>query len=86
MRPTIITSSMVTALVLVAGVQAGTVLAIGSKGEAVHPQDNKTNERHFEGKGTEEGLSSKESGTQKEKASPQKKPRLKYRDESKCSC
>jgi hypothetical protein len=86
MRPTIIASSMVTAFVLAAGVQAGTVLAIGSKGEAVHPQDNKTNEKHFEGKGTGEGLSSKESVTQKKNVSPQKKPRLKYRDESKCSC
>ncbi len=84
-----VTSVIVTACMLAAGVPVGTVLA-GSNGEAVHPQHNTTTESPFEGdhegKGAEEGLSSKETDTRKNIMSPQKKPRLKYRDESKCSC
>jgi hypothetical protein len=91
MKSIIVRIALVTALVLVADVLPHSVLAMGSKSGAVQPQDIKTDERHLErdheGKGTGDGLSSKESGTQnKEKAPPAKRPRLKYRDESKCSC
>jgi len=91
MKSSTITIVLGTALLLFAGVQAESMLAMDAKGTAVQLPDNKTDERHLEidheGKGTGEGLSSKESDTQKkEKAPPVKRPRLKYRDESKCSC
>jgi hypothetical protein len=91
MKSIIICIAFVMAPLFTAEVQPGNILAMGSKSGAGHSQDIKTDERHLErdheGKGTGEGLSSKESGTQKkEKAPPAKRPRLKYRDESKCSC
>jgi hypothetical protein len=91
MKSLVVRIALVTALVLVADVLPHNILAMGSKGGAVQPQDIKTDERYLErdheGKGTRDGLSSKESDTQKkEKAPPAKRPRLKYRDESKCSC
>jgi len=91
MKSLVVRIALVTALVLVADVLPHNILAMGSESGAGHSQDIKTDERHLErdheGKGTGEGLSSKESGTQKkEKAPPVKRPRLKYRDESKCSC
>jgi hypothetical protein len=91
MKSIIICIAFVIALLFTADVEPGNILAMGSKSGVAHSHDIKTEKRHLErdheGKGTGEGLSSKESGTQKnEKAPPAKRPRLKYRDESKCSC
>ncbi len=90
MRLVIITIVLGTALLLFAGVPAGSVLAMGAKNGAVQLPDNKTDESQHVGdqdKQTGDGISSKGSNTRNtEKPSPQKKPRLKYRDEPKCSC
>jgi hypothetical protein len=91
MKSLVVRIALVTALVLIADVLPHNILAMGSRGSVVPSQDIKTDGKHLEGdyenKGFGEGFSSKESGTQKkEKAPPAKRPRLKYRDESKCSC
>lgn len=90
MRSVISTIVLGTALLLFAGVQAESILAMGAKGTAVQSPDNKTDESQRvrdQDKQTGDGLSSKESNTQnKGKSFPGKKPRLKYRDEPGCSC
>lgn len=90
MRSVIITIVLGTALLLFAGVQAESILAMGAKGTAVQSPDNKTDESQRvrdQDKQTGDGISSKESNTRNtEKPSPQKKPRLKYRDVPGCSC
>jgi hypothetical protein len=91
MKSIVVRVVLVMSLLLVADVLPHNILAMGSKGDAGHSEDIKTDkrqlERDHEDKGSEDGLSSEESGTQrKEKAPPAKRPRLKYRDESKCSC
>ncbi len=90
MRSAIIIIVLGTALLLFAGVQAENVLAMGAKNATVLSPDNKTDESRTErnqDKQTGDGLSSKESSTlNKGKSSPEKKPRLKYRDEPGCSC
>lgn len=77
--------------VLAASVQTESILAAGPKYDTVQSQDNKTDERYSdrgrEGKRAGEDLSSKESGARKKgTAPPEKRPRLKYRDEPRCSC
>ncbi len=77
------------ALLLFAPLQAGSVLAMGAKGDAAPSRDNKAGESQPEknqGKQSGDALSSKESSTQNKGKSPEKKPRLKYRDEPGCSC
>jgi hypothetical protein len=90
MRSVIITIVLGTALLLTAGVQAESILAMGAKNSAVQPTDNKTDESQSERNQLRkpgDGLSSKESNTlNKGKSSPENKPRLKYRDEPGCSC
>ncbi len=90
MRSVIITIVLGTALLLTAGVQAESVLTMGAKNSVVEPQDNKTDESQSERNQLRkpgDGLSSKESNTlNKGKSAPEKKPRLKYRDEPGCSC
>jgi hypothetical protein len=90
MRSVIITIVLGTALLLTAGVQAESILAMGAKNSAVQPRDNKTDESQTERnrvKQTGDDVSSKGSNTlNKGKSSPEKKPRLKYRDEPGCSC
>jgi hypothetical protein len=78
-------------LVLFPGIHLAGIFAMGSKGGAVQSPDNRRGEerweRDHEGEKSGEGLSPKEDGSQKkEKAPPEKKPRLKYRDEPGCSC
>ncbi len=66
-------------------------IAMGSKGNVVQPDDTEKDKKYIEkdregGKSGEE-ISPKENGSQKkEKAPPQKKPRLKYREQPRCSC
>ncbi len=81
---------LITALLHFAPVEAGNVLAMGAKGDAVQSRDNKTGESQSEenqGKQTGDALSTKGSNTKNMgKTSPEKRPRLKYRDEPGCSC
>ncbi len=92
MRFIILTIALAAAPSLATSVQAEQLLAMGSKSGAVQTQDSsRTGERYsdrdHEGKRTEKNLSSKESGARKNgTALPEKKPRLKYRDEPRCSC
>ncbi len=87
---TIYTALVTTALFL-SGVEKGNILAMGSKGDVVQSQnitqDKKHSTKEHEGETTGAGFSPERSGPgKKEKALPDKKPRIKYRDESKCSC
>ncbi len=66
-------------------------LAMGAKGSVVQPQDNQKGEKNpepdHESKGTGKIPSLEKNGVQKkEKAPPEKKPRIKYREEPGCSC
>jgi hypothetical protein len=68
--------------------------AMGSKSgfEHVHKEEmqKQKQEKHEQGtekgKGVEEGTQQERSGVKKEKSSPEKKPRLKYRDLYECGC
>jgi len=90
MKTATITIVLGTALFLAAGVQAKSVLAMGAENSAVQSPDNKTDENQRvkdKDKQTGDDISSKGSNTRNtEKSPPQKKPRLKYRDEPGCSC
>ncbi len=80
---------VLTALLLLAPIQAGSVLAMGAKGNAAPFRDNKaggSQPEKYQGKQTEDALSSKVSDTRNKGKSPVKRPRLKYRDEPGCSC
>jgi hypothetical protein len=65
--------------------------AMGAKGSVVQPQENlqeeKNPEADHENKKSGKSPSSEKNGVQKkEKAPPEKKPRIKYREEPGCSC
>jgi hypothetical protein len=83
--------ALVTASLSFWGIQPQQSFAMGSNGGVVQPEDAKKDTEHME-KGREggksgEGISTKETGSQiKEKNPPEKKPRIKYRDEPRCSC
>jgi hypothetical protein len=64
---------------------------MGSNGDVERPKGAKKDEEHIEkdrkGGKSGEGISTKETGSQiKERNQPEKKPRIKYRDEPRCSC
>ena len=90
MRSAVITIVLVTVLLPFAGVQAASTLAMGAKNSVVQSSDNKTDEnqpQRDQDKKTGDDISSRESGTyNRGKSSPEKKPRLKFRDEPGCSC
>ncbi len=89
MKSAIITIVLGTALLLFAPIQSGGVLAMGAKGDAAPSLDTKAGESQpekFQGRQTEDALASKESATRSREKSPEKQPRLKYRDEPGCSC
>jgi hypothetical protein len=64
----------------------GDLLAMGSKGGEVNAPNKENGAERTEQKSgkSEDGLSSQ--GTGSGKSAPAKKPRLKYRDQEKCSC
>jgi hypothetical protein len=91
MKNTIVYLALMAAPLLVSGSQVHDSYAMGSTNGAVQQQDDRTDEGHREqdqrSKKPGDVLSPKEKDPQeREKASPEKKPRLKYRDESKCPC
>lgn len=90
MKFIIITIALVAAPSLAAGVQAERTLVLDSKSGAAHSQQRagaRYLERDHEGKRTGGDLSSGTNAVRKNGAVlPEKKFRLKYRDEPKCSC
>ena len=91
MKSIIICIALATAPLLFPSIQPQQILAMGSKGGGVQPQDTGKDEEHrekdHEGEKPGETTPPKDSGSQKKgKSPPEKKPRLKYRDESKCQC
>lgn len=91
MKTIIICIALVTAPLPFPNIQPQHILAMGSKGGVVEPEGAKKDEKHIEkdreGGKSGEGTSPKESGSQKkEKAPPEKKPRLKYREAPGCQC
>jgi hypothetical protein len=83
--------ALVTVSLPFSSIQLQHSFAMGSKGGVVQPEDAKKDAERM-GKGRKggksgEGISTKETGSQiKEKNPPEKKPRIKYRDEPRCSC
>jgi hypothetical protein len=91
MKIIIITIALAAAPSFAASGDAVPILAMGTKGDTVHFRDNRTDERYSERdhKDNKSGadLSSTKNGVHSGKKSPpEKKPRLKFRDEPKCSC
>jgi hypothetical protein len=87
----IICMALATVLLTFPGFQPQHNLAMGSKGSVVQPEgakkDGKQIDKDREGEKSGEGISPKESDSQKkEKAPPEKKPRIKYREEPGCQC
>ncbi|MCL4477367.1 MAG: hypothetical protein M1508_14295 [Nitrospirae bacterium] len=85
--------ALVTVLAFTSGLYTEGVFAMGANGGSVHPQGGKRNMEGGKGQGKRsldnrtEGSPSKEGHDEKtEKPSPEKKPRLKYRDMFECSC
>jgi len=91
MKTRIICLALVTGSLSFSSIQPQHSFAMGSKGGVVQLEDAKKDAERTE-KGREnvksgEGISTKETGSQiKEKTPPEKKPRIKYRDEPRCSC
>jgi hypothetical protein len=91
MKNTIVYLALTAAPLLVSGSPVHDSYAMGSTNGAIQQQDDRTDEGHREqdqrSKKPGDVLSPEEKGSaEKGKASPEKKPRLKYRDESKCRC
>jgi len=91
MKTLIICMALVTASLSFWGIQRQQSFAMGSNGDVVRPEGAKKDEEHIEkdrkvGKSGEDILTKETSSQIKEKNPPEKKPRIKYRDEPRCSC
>jgi hypothetical protein len=91
MKNTFTYPALAALLLFAAGQQVHDCQAMGSRNGAVQQQDDRTDEGHREqdqkSKRPADVLSPEGKGSEKKgKTSPRKKPRLKYRDESKCQC
>lgn len=91
MKPIIIYLTLVTVPWLFVSLPPQQYLAMDSKGSVVQPEDNRKKEKKpetdHEDKGTGKDLSPENNDAQKkEKTPPEKKPRIKFRDESGCPC
>jgi hypothetical protein len=89
MKNTIMYPALAAALLFAAGPQVQDLAAADSGNSAVQQRDDgsRTEDRGRETMTPKAVLAPGEQGfPEKQKESPQKKPRLKYRDQSKCSC
>lgn len=91
MKFIMITIALVAAPLFAASGKTVHVLAMGTNSGSVHFHDERTDERYSERdqKDNRSGAdlsSTKNDDQNRKKSPPGKKPRLKYRDEPKCSC
>jgi hypothetical protein len=87
MKSTVTYLALAAALFLAAGPQVRVCLAMGSKNGAAQQPDEGSRTEDQKDKKPGDVLSPKgKESPETKKAPPQKKPRLKYRDQFECSC